>query len=476
MLEINRLAVETTNAKSDLCNLGAVFGTDKSPYNTTAAHRHPYTAVYDLLFSGIRHAPIRFGEVGILDNASMKMWRSYFSRAKLYGFEYSPALIEAAQQHGLANVFYDQADVSCKASLQRAFQKAGGRFDILIDDSTHLFDHQINFISSALEFINPGGFLIVEDIFNGWDENLYRDSLQPFSNFIESATFLVPDHKLKYSEGMPEPYYDNDKVLLIRRNSVDYCCEKGALFENTRLPLTVFVVTHKEVFKPLDESYFLIQAGSLSGCIEGILHDNTGDNISDRNAIYSELTAHYWIWKNVKCEYVALMHYRRFLTARKETFEYQGYNVSSAADLLEELKDVDIVTSLPFVFLHYGTNLPESVEQHYVRHHGFEFLTARQILAAVQPDYVDAFEVVMRNNLLYGNNIMAMKKSVFDQYCQWAFPLFFEIEKVIQIRGFDKYQSRFIAFLSERLFSVWIVHNRKSYGVAHRNMILLENA
>ena len=38
--------------------------------------------------------------------------------------------------------------------------------------------------------------------------------------------------------------------------------------------------------------------------------DDTGDNISDRNRHYCELTAHYWAWKNLHdADYIGLNHY-----------------------------------------------------------------------------------------------------------------------------------------------------------------------
>lgn len=59
--------------------------------------------------------------------------------------------------------------------------------------------------------------------------------------------------------------------------------------------------------------YTPIQVGkAISKYDLGFLGDDTGDNISAKNPAYCELTAQYWAWKNLKCKYIGLCHYRRY--------------------------------------------------------------------------------------------------------------------------------------------------------------------
>ncbi len=65
-----------------------------------------------------------------------------------------------------------------------------------------------------------------------------------------------------------------------------------------------------------DLSYSALQVGkSVTNLQLDIQNDATGDNISDKNGIYSELTGWYWIWKNRKHDFIGTAHYRRYFTA-----------------------------------------------------------------------------------------------------------------------------------------------------------------
>lgn len=83
----------------------------------------------------------------------------------------------------------------------------------------------------------------------------------------------------------------------------------------------VLVVTHKsnvfiesEIFRPI----------SVNRSVDNPswLRDDQGENISQLNSFFCELTAVYWAWKNLNKSYthVGIMHYRRGLALNPGLF------------------------------------------------------------------------------------------------------------------------------------------------------------
>jgi hypothetical protein len=216
MYKIDTLYIESTQAKSELCLLGGKYGTDKSPFNSSypSNHRHPYTAIYNTLFANLKYAKITLGEIGILNNASMKCWREFFPNAKLIGYEYNLDYLEQAIQDKLKETSYSFMDVSNINSIQTGLQAAGELFDILIDDSTHNLPHQINVINTAYKFLKPGGILIIEDVLLEENHINYENQIEQIAKYFSHSTFIVADHANKLS-------WNNDKLLILFRNNVE---------------------------------------------------------------------------------------------------------------------------------------------------------------------------------------------------------------------------------------------------------------
>lgn len=80
--------------------------------------------------------------------------------------------------------------------------------------------------------------------------------------------------------------------------------------------IKLLVAMHKAYCLPEDAVYAPIQVGGVHiPGMENALRDDTGENISNKNRSYCELTALYWGWKNLQADYLGLVHYRRYLPA-----------------------------------------------------------------------------------------------------------------------------------------------------------------
>lgn len=76
----------------------------------------------------------------------------------------------------------------------------------------------------------------------------------------------------------------------------------------------IYVITHKDFKYDILDIYKPIFVGPNKPTSNmKYISDSSSDNISNKNENYCELTAIYWIWKNIHdCENVGIVHYRRY--------------------------------------------------------------------------------------------------------------------------------------------------------------------
>jgi hypothetical protein len=210
---ISEMIIDTSETYTPLCYLATKYMTDKSPYNLMT-HRHPYTAVYDMFFRPLQNNDtLNFGEVGILNGASMRMWREYFPNAYLHGFDINHQYLE--HMNNIKNSKGYLVDVGDGLGLRNSLMDAtsGGKlFDVLLDDASHRPDHQLIFIRDGIDFIRPGGMLIVEDIFREVPLNRFQEAVDQISDKVHNAVMIIPEHKYRFSPG-----WENDRILIIWR-------------------------------------------------------------------------------------------------------------------------------------------------------------------------------------------------------------------------------------------------------------------
>lgn len=145
-----------------LCELALKYDTDKNPKG------HCYTPFYSTLFYG--KSVYKVLEIGIGPEApSLKMWEEYFPYADIFGIdEDSTKLINEGR---IKSFFGDQNN---KESIQSLTVILGNSFDLIVDDASHILEHQLMSAEVLLPLLAIGGFYVIEDVASTHSEKLFK--------------------------------------------------------------------------------------------------------------------------------------------------------------------------------------------------------------------------------------------------------------------------------------------------------------
>lgn len=195
-----------------------------------------------------------------------------------------------------------------------------------------------------------------------------------------------------------------------------------------------------QIFFPMNGGSKLVDNWST----QHLVADNTFDNISNLNQILNEMTSIYWFWKNYRPfpDYIGFNHYRRFFRFEdiKDYFQY------------------DIVVAKPIF-----SSTKVTLAQQYALYHVISDLQAclTTIEETVGKDKACGFKTYLyTTGKNYAPcNMFIMKRKLFEEWCQFVFPLLFRLKDIIctteDFKKRDNYQKRALCFLTERMFNYW---------------------
>jgi len=147
-----------------LDELANKFDSDKS---TRLSHpsRHGYAPIYDKLLCKWKSEPINLLEIGVcMENTkggqSVRMWEAYFEKAKIYTFD----IVDMSKLKNNRIDFFrgDQSKRSDFENMVKAFGISA--FDFILEDGSHIHEHQMISIASLFKNVRSGGYYILEDI------------------------------------------------------------------------------------------------------------------------------------------------------------------------------------------------------------------------------------------------------------------------------------------------------------------------
>lgn len=236
---------------------------------------------------------------------------------------------------------------------------------------------------------------------------------------------------------------------------------------NTKILLCLHkpsVIQHSELFVPINVGRTILNKKRITNevssnvyewMIKNTIGDDSGDNISDLNPFFCELTAVYWAWKNYdklgNPEYIGLNHYRRVFDLNSISNVCNGCN--------------EIIVPKPLCF----ESKNESIKEQFIRNHSEK--NSKKLLDVVNkisPSYYNDTIEYFSQKEGYFWNIFIMKKDIFIEYSNFIFNILFEIHKDMDYSTYSTQQARMIGFMAERLTGAFLyskIKNKINYSV-----------
>jgi hypothetical protein len=168
---------------------------------TSGGHKWTqYFGVYRDVFGSLISQPMRILEIGVLNGAGLRLWRSYFSHPNtvVVGIDILPGCAQLDSPNERIHVrIGSQADPEF---LQRVVSEFGP-FDLIIDDGSHRSSHMIaSFNYLFADGLKESGIYFVEDLHaNYWPQ--WRDTTR---SFLDVCKELVEHMHAHYQRGSPE--------------------------------------------------------------------------------------------------------------------------------------------------------------------------------------------------------------------------------------------------------------------------------
>jgi predicted O-methyltransferase YrrM len=161
----------------------------------------------------MKNKPIHFAEIGVAMGKSACLWDEYFTHPdmRIHMFDRDENFLKNGASLVGPRVIFSLMDVEKGGDISRALTGSNpGKYDVIIDDSSHNHADQIRIIKEAFPLLKQGGILVIEDIFRSTAEEEYTKELCDVLFLCSSAYFVMCEHTNRWSPG-----WDNDKLLVL---------------------------------------------------------------------------------------------------------------------------------------------------------------------------------------------------------------------------------------------------------------------
>lgn len=245
--------------------------------------------------------------------------------------------------------------------------------------------------------------------------------------------------------------------------------------------VSIFVSYHKNYHIFKNEFLKPIQVGSALASEQlDMIQDSTGENISEKNASFCELTAQYWAWKNCQDDYIGFLHYRRLFSFSEEKLSenkwglvvedsidniYSKYGLD-AKNISKFISNYDAIVSDPWNVKNAGSN---NLYDHYKsaesKLHIKDYDRALDILVDKYPQFRKSIIEYNNNTLGYFNNMFVLRRDLFEEYSRIMFDVLFTLESELDISKYDMQEARVFGYISEWLFGIYVTFLKSTSSI-----------
>ena len=243
--------------------------------------------------------------------------------------------------------------------------------------------------------------------------------------------------------------------------------------------IEMYCITHKRVSFLEDLDYILVNVGS-DNISKKYLNCDTGENIIKKEKYYSELTFHYWFWKNKldinKDNWVGFCQRRRFWTKKKinsqlinslivkenllkeipincenfDSFLCEREHVNKIKKIKMIKKGLKSLIKNPRILFDINK---QTLKFQFEMQHGYDILD-KAIDLLDSKDKYDFRKYMEESTSFSAHNMFITKPKILND---WYKNIFKWLSKCESVLGFDfkNYETRTYAYLSERYISYW---------------------
>jgi len=209
-------------------------------YNTDKnASFHNYSRQYETLFKPYREKKIKYLEIGVQTGDSLKAMREVFTNAdSIVGIDIEPCC--KIHENAKYNIFVEIGDATNGIVVQNILKKYG-KFDIILDDGSHINKDVIKTFELLFPLLNDNGLYIIEDTICYKSRNHIDIKYPNHLEYFFQYTYFLNQWRYDSSEGTRDncidPYKINKKTDNIFEYSIDkieYGCSYIAIHKKLR--------------------------------------------------------------------------------------------------------------------------------------------------------------------------------------------------------------------------------------------------